>query len=95
MEAVGEERLEHGGALGVGEVLSARDGGGVEFGFEVELVAVDRGRAAGYELRVDDAVGVADEFEERDIGGGVAVGCGRQTPEAGGCGGFDGCDIEG
>ena len=74
LEAVGEEGPEHVGALAVGEVLGVGDGGCVEFGFEVELVAVDPRRTAGDEFCVEDPVGFLNKLEQRDVLGGVAVG---------------------
>ena len=96
VEAVGKEGSKHVGALVEGEVLCVGNFGGVEFGFEVELVAIDPGRAAGDEFGVVDPVGLADQFEERDVHAGVAVGGGPEVPSAVGMrAGLDGGDLKG
>jgi len=73
---------EHGGALGVGESFAFGELRWIEFGFEIELFSVDPWRAAGEKLGVDDAVGFANELEQRDMVGGVAVGCGQRADAA-------------
>ena len=66
LEAVAEERLEHVGALTVGEILQVWNLSRIEFCLDVELSGINPRRASDDEFAVENSVCQLDQLAKRD-----------------------------